>query len=1032
MRDATLGSAPNNTSKDWVILIRLATGDPVADAGPDQTVLDADDSGSESIALDGSGSYDPGGAIADFSWQEAGTQIATGESPTVDLGVGEHTITLIVTDDEGNTDSDTVVITINAYANQAPQVDAGVDQAITLPDDTVNLDGTVTDDGLPEGAALTTAWSKVSGPGTVTFGDGSAVDTTAAFSAAGSYVLRLTADDTELSAADDVSVTVEEEPAPPPPGDVVFATNCGGGEVLAVDGTLYAADTDYSGGRTYTTGDPIADTEDDALYRSERYGNFSYSVPVLNGDYVVTLHLAEIYWTGTQKRIFDVLIEDLEVVTDLDLYATVGHDAAYDVDIPVTVADGVLEIVFRTDVNNAKASAIRVATADGTPNEPPVADAYADPASGDTTTSFTLHGSGSYDPDGTIVSYAWDFGDGNTATGMDVSHTYAEAGTYTATLTVTDDDGATDADSVSITVDTPPDTEAPTVPQDLTATAVSTSRIDLAWSASTDNVGVTGYQVLRDGTLIDAVADTAYADTGLAAGTTYAYTVKAVDAAGNVSAGATAEATTESEAGGDVVAAINCGGASYTAIDGTVYAADANYAGGRTYSKSDPISNTEDDALYRTERYGDFTYSLPVANADYTVTLHLAEIYWTAAGKRVFDVTIEGAEVVTDLDLYATAGHDAAHDITVQVSVTDGTLDIVYHTDVNNAKASAILVKTAGTPPPPENQAPTVDAGADQTITLPDDTVSLDGTVSDDGLPGTGLITAWSKVAGPGTVTFGNAAAVDTSATFGAAGTYTLRLAADDGELSASDDVSVVVEEAPPPPSTGSVDSFTLIDANTDQAVATLQDGGTMNLEALASEQLNIRANVSGTVESVRFALDGNANFQTENHAPYALVGDTNGDYKAWTPTEGTHTLTATPYPQDNASGTAGTARTITFEVVRSSLGITGFTLVDAASDQDLRALPDGGVIDRSADGTALNIRAEVMGTLQSVRFFLDGQVFGTENVPPYALAGDTSGDYNGWNPPVGTHVLEAVPYADDNAGGTAGPGLTITFEVVE
>ncbi|MCJ7614210.1 PKD domain-containing protein, partial [Candidatus Bathyarchaeota archaeon] len=50
--------------------------------------------------------------------------------------------------------------------------------------------------------------------------------------------------------------------------------------------------------------------------------------------------------------------------------------------------------------------------------------------------------SGSYDPDGTIVAYLWDFGDGNTATGVTVDHAYSEAGTYTVTLTVTDDDGA--------------------------------------------------------------------------------------------------------------------------------------------------------------------------------------------------------------------------------------------------------------------------------------------------------------------------------------------------------------------------------------------------------------------------------------------------------------------------------------------------------------------------------------------------------------------------------------------------------------
>jgi len=51
--------------------------------------------------------------------------------------------------------------------------------------------------------------------------------------------------------------------------------------------------------------------------------------------------------------------------------------------------------------------------------------------------------SGSYDPDGTIVSYSWDFGDGNTATGVTTDHAYSVDGNYTVTLTVTDNDGAT-------------------------------------------------------------------------------------------------------------------------------------------------------------------------------------------------------------------------------------------------------------------------------------------------------------------------------------------------------------------------------------------------------------------------------------------------------------------------------------------------------------------------------------------------------------------------------------------------------------
>lgn len=99
--------------------------------------------------------------------------------------------------------------------NQTPTVNAGTDQTITLPS-SANLDGTVTDDGLPS-STLTTTWSKVSGPGSVTFGNGSSIDTTASFSLAGSYILRLTASDGVLSASDEVSVIVNPVPDTTPP-----------------------------------------------------------------------------------------------------------------------------------------------------------------------------------------------------------------------------------------------------------------------------------------------------------------------------------------------------------------------------------------------------------------------------------------------------------------------------------------------------------------------------------------------------------------------------------------------------------------------------------------------------------------------------------------------------------------------------------------------------------------------------------------------------------------------------------------------
>jgi chitodextrinase len=91
---------------------------------------------------------------------------------------------------------------------------------------------------------------------------------------------------------------------------------------------------------------------------------------------------------------------------------------------------------------------------------------------------------------------------------------------------------------------TTPDTSAPTIPQDLSARAVSWSTVDLSWQASTDNVGVTGYKVYRNGSQIGTAATTSYADATTLPNTSYSYTVSAHDVAGNNSAQSSAAPVT--------------------------------------------------------------------------------------------------------------------------------------------------------------------------------------------------------------------------------------------------------------------------------------------------------------------------------------------------------------------------------------------------------------------------------------------------------------------------------------------------------
>ena len=98
--------------------------------------------------------------------------------------------------------------------------------------------------------------------------------------------------------------------------------------------------------------------------------------------------------------------------------------------------------------------------------------------------------------------------------------------------------------TVSATTSACPDTTPPSTPTGLATSAVSQSSVTLSWTASTDNVGVTGYRTFRDGTQVGTPAGTPYVFSGLACGTSYTLGAAAVDAAGNVSGTATVSATT--------------------------------------------------------------------------------------------------------------------------------------------------------------------------------------------------------------------------------------------------------------------------------------------------------------------------------------------------------------------------------------------------------------------------------------------------------------------------------------------------------
>ena len=128
-----------------------------------------------------------------------------------------------------------------------------------------------------------------------------------------------------------------------------------------------------------------------------------------------------------------------------------------------------------------------------------------------------------------------------TQVGTPTGTTYNDTGlavstTYRYRISAIDARSNESAQSAAVSAATNSDTTAPSVPANLNGTATSMTEINLTWTASTDNVGVTGYRIFRNGTQIGVSAGTTYADTGLTRSTAYSYTVLAYDAAGNASA----------------------------------------------------------------------------------------------------------------------------------------------------------------------------------------------------------------------------------------------------------------------------------------------------------------------------------------------------------------------------------------------------------------------------------------------------------------------------------------------------------------
>jgi fibronectin type 3 domain-containing protein len=266
----------------------------------------------------------------------------------------------------------------------------------------------------------------------------------------------------------------------------------------------------------------------------------------------------------------------------------------------------------------------------------------------------------------------------------------------------------------------------PPAPTGLTAQALGSDSVRLTWNAVPNTQGYNVYRTLaprQNGEPLGAranaglVTGTTFTDTGLSSNTTYYYIVTSVAAGTQSLASNEASATTAASAGQPT--RVNSGGPSYTSSTGQVFSADNFFAGGTVYqvSSGTTISGTNDPALYRNERWGNFNYAIPVAAGTYDIRLHFVELYYGTAvpggsGKRVFSMDITDTAINPDLaniDIYAQVGPRAAHVRTVSgVTVTDGVLNIrsVYG-PADDPEVAAIEVLPRATAPTVTQTVPT-------------------------------------------------------------------------------------------------------------------------------------------------------------------------------------------------------------------------------------------------------------------------------------------------------------------------------------